>query len=441
MVGTIKTWIIIAVIGAGCIGAAGLYGPGLMKNMFPQFFIARAAVNLSREVMTGTETLQTIPAMIEGILRESWRKEIILGIDHLEGDIVSNIDTSILAVAPMLSLRNVSRWDNIREAFEAELALQMAVTTIVSADLHLERELIAVNIPMLFDFGITADPRRLGSDWDNSILGSILFPGMIDDELFYQLYEDILFEPGEEIDFSGFTASLAELAKHIEFEYAGRQTLDDTEQMVDVFYLTIPANYAEASLDIIIQGAGFTDDLTLIVYVDGSRMVGVDFEAGIIIENTQITKNSHFRFPEAGRVQFEIIMLENLGFMHSANGYLVFDNGPGYYVVSFDINFVGRRDILVSTLTFPFTAGANGRVRLYPQEKRIEADFNNLSLSWQDNDVSVNIRYLLRSDNEPVIFDKSNARPLTDLNIFDLLGVYTRLEGSPLSGFFGSLLP
>ena len=442
MVGTIRTWIILVAVGAGCVGAAGLYGPHIMKNMFPQFFVARAMVNLTRDIALDTEVLQAIPIMIEEIRHESWRQELTLRINHLEGDIASNVDPSILAVAPMASLRNVSRWDSAREAFAAELALQMAATTILSADFHLDRERIAVYIPMLFDFSLTADPHQLVSDWNNSIFGSFLSPGAIDDEMFYQIYEEIFFEPGDGVDFLEFSASLVNLAMQIEFEYAGRQTLDDTDQTVDVFYLTVPVDYAEASADILIQGVSFTEAPVFVVYVNGSRLAGVDFEARFGIENIQITKSGYMRFQETGSVQFEIIFLEEgLNFMYSASGYMVFDGGPGYQNVSFDINFVYMQNILASVFTAPFTVGANGEVRLSPQDKRIEADFNNLSLSWQDNDVSVNIRYLLQSNSEPVIFDESNARLLTDLNIFDLLGVYSRFEGSPLSEFIGSLLP
>jgi len=441
MIGAIRTWIIIAVLGAGCVGAAGLYGPHLMKNMFPQFFIARAAVNLTREVTINTDTLQAIPSMIEEIRHNSWRQEMTVGIDRLEGDFISNIDPTILAVAPMLSLNNISRWDNTREAFASELILQMAATTVASVDLHLERELIAVYIPMLFDFSITTDPRHVGSDWDSSVLGSIVSPGMIDDQLFYQIYEEILFESGEEIDFTKFADSLIELARHITFEYSGRQTPDDIGRVVDVYYLTIPANYAETSMDIIVPGTSFTDDLKLIVYIDGSRIIGVDIEAWLSIDRIQFAKSSYFRFPEASHVQFEIVILEGLDLMYSVDGYLDFHEGAGYQAASFDINLVRSHDLLSSVLTFPTVAGAKGRVQWFPQDHRIAADVNQLSVSWQDNMVSVNVRYLIYSDNEPVIFDKNNARPLTDLNIFDLLGVYARFESSPLGGLLGSLLP
>ena len=441
MISAIRIWVVVVVIGVGCIGAAGLYGPYLAKTMLPQFFVMRAVVNLTQEIGVNAETLQVIPVMAEEIRNESWRQELTLRIDQLEVDILPNIDPAILSVAEVLSFRNISRWDSNREAFAAELAVQMAVTTVASADLYLDRELIAVYIPMLFDFSIMVDPRRLGSEWDDSIFGNVLSPDLMEDELFYQMYEEMLFDPREEIDFEEFVNSLAGLAMYVEFEYAGRQNFNDTDQIVDVFHLTVPENYIRDIVGIVIQDARFTDDLALVLYINGNQLLGMDFVARLNIDNSQFVKSGFLHFLEAGRIQFEVILLEGIRSMQSANGYLVFEGGSRYQSVSFDVNLIGNRYPASSLLTTPSTVSADGRVRLFPQDKRIEADINNLSLVWQDNYVSVNIRYQLQIRDEAVIFDKNNARLLTDLNLFDLLGLYARFGSSPLGGVIGNLLP
>ena len=444
MIGTIRVWIIIAAIGAGCVGAVGVYGPRLARSTAPQFFVARAMLTLAQGVMPEIENLQAFSDLIEAFNNGVWRQELRLGINQLEGEITSNIDPSILSAAPMFTLKNVTRWDNVQEAFAAELALQMATTTIVNADLYLDRERMIVNIPMLFDFGLTVDPRRLGSDWDASLIGGMLLPGIIDDEAFYQMYMEMLFSPREEADLSGFIASMPELLRHMDFEYGGRHAIDDFEQRVDIFYLTIPKYQVNASIGYVISGVDFTDDITLVLHINGRHVLGIDYKTSIDVNHLQLAQSGHIRFTEElGQLQFELVSLESgMDSMHSIHGTLLFSDGPGHQAISFNINFTENRDLLSSRgpPQPSFIASLEGKIQIYPQDYRIEADFRNLSISWQSSDISLIAQYAIQVDNEPVIFDDTNSRALTDLNIFDLLGMYARIEGSPLGGMLGDFL-
>lgn len=448
MIGTIRVWIIVTIIGASCVGAAGIYGPQVARNIIPQFFVARAMLNLAQEVTPEANNMQAAVELIETILNDSWRQDLVVGVNHLEGDISTHIDPSILAAVPMTSLRSIVRWDNTREAFEAEMALQMAATTIASAALYLDRDMIAVNIPLLFDFGLTVNPRRLGSEWDASLLGGMLFSGIIDDQSFYQIYTEIIFDPMEQVetDISGFISSMPELLRHIDFEYGGRQNLDDDIIVgsIDVFYLTVPVFQLNTSAKHLMEDITFVEDLNITLFINGRQVVGIDYETRVEVNRLALSQSGQIRFTEARQIQFEVISLEaGMDFMHSVQGNLSFDEGMGYQSISFDINLAERRQLLSSTHVPRdfFAINMEGQMRLSPQYNRIEADLRDLSVYWQNSEISLNARYTIQVDNTPVIFDNSNTKPLTDLNLFDLLGVYTRLEDSPLGGMLGSLLP
>ena len=419
----VRNWIIAAVVCLVCGGAAAVYGPPLAKNMVPQFFVGRAAFNLYREfapMMDGT-------VIVNDFLRNSWRQESTLRVSRLEGEFLDSLDVdpAVLSVLPMVALRNITRWDSDREALAWELALQMAATGILSVDFYLDRERMVIDFPALFDFPIAADPRRLGSEWDAS-LGGWIMPGAIDDAQFYQAYTDMLFAARAQYDVQGFLQSLAGLARYVEFEYAGRQTFDE-EATSDVYHVILPAQRINHSLDILfandvsfISGIRFEDDLVFTLYVEGGRMLGVDFEV------------FRFRFPEPGMTRFSAEFTSDSipDQMHSVvSGDISFDDSNALYQsISFDLSVAG----------LDFTAGAEGQTRVFAE--RVETALNNLRLEGPDFDISLNVQHMIFPDDEPVVFEAENARLLTDLNISDLLGVLNRIEETPLGAIMEGAL-
>ena len=442
MVGNVRTWLVVSVLGLACAGAAGVvYGPGIARNVLPQFFLARAAAVTAQEFLP---SLETAYSMVPRIQNEALRQELTLGMNSVAGPIVQNVDPAILALAPMLSLRNVSRWDMHNNTFAADLALQMAATILLSANFQLEPDRIAFNVPMLFDQSLVVNPRRLGSEWDESILGGLLFPGLIDDQLFYQFYHDTFFGRMEEINLSAFFASLPGLLLDTDFEFLGQELLDDSEQEVDTFRITVPAERANNSWSLLVNEINIPqlaqsltyEDLIVIAYVRSNRLVGVN----LIAASPDLSHNIILRFPEAGNVQFELIsygdMEEAYSFEQSASGYMSMHERSGHHAISFTIATSSQ----INAFSL-YSLGAQGNIRLFPDVWRVEADVQALNFSSEDIDISLNARYFLFADTEPVLFFDDDARLLTDLNIFDLLGMYTRIESSPLAGIFGNLLP
>ena len=408
----------LCIVGGGAVAA--MYVTPLGRNMFPQFFVARAATNTVRDFMP---LVDSVRAIIPQIQNSSLRHESTVGISRLEGRLAQNIPPAAISVFPMVSLRNVTLSD--RDAFFTELFLQMAATPIFNANLHLERGRAAVGLPMLFDYNIIVDPRHLGRDIDASIFGDTIVPrGMIDDELFYRIYSNILFAPRDEIDINAFISILTELALHINFEYSGQ------EEDADVFNLTIPQNRANTALSSSLNALGIhiaadfavTEDIPVILTIADNRLSAINFIAPIDISGVRFAPMFQLNFPEAGRVQIEIIELTQRMQLDLA---------------------VQNNDIAITSSVEDtnFSASATGTITLVPDAWRVEADFRNLSLQTSELDIALHARYMMTENTAPVLFDSTNARHLTDLNILDLLGALARIEESPLGGILGGVLP
>ena len=456
MIANIRTWLVVTFLGLACAGAAAVvYGPEIARNVLPQFFLARAAAVTAQEFRPA---LMAAHSMIPRIQREPLRHELILGLNSI--NTAGGLDPSLQAVLPILSMRNVTRWDNVNNAFAANLNLQMAATTIIGADLHLDSDRILLNVPMLLEHGIIVNPRQLGSEWNQSILGGLLFPVIIDDQVFYQIYQDILFSRMEEVDFSPFLDSLPRLILETEIEFLGREAFEGSGRQVEVFEVTVPAERANNSWELLLDTAVFqapalddtniftfinpltTEDLIVTVYVDGGRLAGVD----MIAETADFIQNASFRFPDVGSVSFNLLSVGKVsGFEQNLKGSMSVRETVGHHAINFTIE-VSSHTGLSNNLDFSGdifnqTITAHGDVRLFPEVWRVEADIRALSISLPELDVSLNARYMLFADTEPVLFFGDDARLLTDLNIFDLLGIYARIEGSPLAGILGNIMP
>lgn len=427
MIANIRMWIVIVALGGtACVSAGIIYGPRLARSVMPQFFVARAVTTTADEFLP---SLQAVNAILPEIISNALRHEFTLRINRLEGDLAANIDQNIISALPLTSLRSVTRWSEYRDVFTADLNLQIAATSLFHTDFYFDQERIAVNIPLLFDYALYLDPSRLGTDWNGSVFGTFLPALPVDDIEFFQTYS-LMFERvmPEHIDFTEFLDTLPGLIPYMEFEYLARVTLGDEE--VDSFRVTIPVEQANISWRILwsnfpeLDIMDLSEDLAFNAYVDGDRLAQLSFSP--IFSNGNISSNidGNIRFTDEGAAQFNIVS----------------DQGPtivgGRIALSQnDINF----DIELNQETF--NLATSGAIRLFPDAWRIEADFNNISLAIPEANITANLNYMLLPDREPIIFDADSARHLTDLNIFDLLGLIGRVEGTPLGEIISNFLP
>ena len=402
-----------------CVGAAAIYGPTLARQMFPQFFVLRAAANLTREIIPENQALQ-LPVLLSEILRDSWRQEFIIGLNRLETDI-ADIDPNIMSAAQILSLRNVVRWDRVQNVYAAELALQMAATPLISADFHFNEERIAVTVPMLLDQSLTINPRRFGGELRESILGTFIQADEIDDALFYEIYSSAL-EVRREIHMEEFISSLARLAVNLDFEFAGRR------DNLDIFRITIPAEQANISAGHLTDSVIFEEDIVLTMYLDGSRLAEIYSEWGSI------------RFTEPGAAEFDTIF---------GHGTWLYDNNNRLYQ-SLSMTYIDGTSIEASIDwdyqnisvsvglaygAFSALVGLDGTLQVFPDNNRIESHLRTLNVNYGHQfDIALNIRHIIYSDNTPIIFDDDNTRTLASLNILDLAGIAARVADSPLGG-------
>lgn len=366
-----------------CAGAAAVAGPPLARNVAPQFFIARAAANTMQEFEPLIEAVQTLVPLVQN---EPLRNELTMGVSRVEGNAADLIPPALHPALPMLSLRNVIRWDAPRENYSTQHHLQLAATTVISADLHLERDQIAVGVPALFDYSLVLDPRRIISEINEyllSLLGDIWIV-LGNDEMFYRYYTRFLFEAWEEweeIDIAEYQESITELLSRVDFEYLG------TEDGQEVYLAAVPEDGLEAT-----------------VYLEGNRLVRVRFDGGQV------------SFPEPGRIEFEMA--------HVGSGHLSYANQG----VSFNVE---------RPMGYP--ASVEGNVRLFSSNQeawRIEAELNRIVINIPGSYFTLNARLLTFSDPEPVLFEPIHARRPADLNIFDLLAIYARIGNTPLGALF-----
>ena len=396
-----KLLIAIACIGAVCTGAAVIYGPTLARNMAPQFFIARAVANTARDYIPALNAMHSIASEAQ---HAPLRSEATLGISQLGGHFEESLPGIIRSGISMASLRTVARMDASREVHAAELSLQMMATTLITANIHLDRDRIAVGVPALFDYSLAIDPRSLGRELDESVLRDILLPpGVIDDEEFYRIYRELFELRVEDADFAAFRASLLDLARYMEFEYLG------TYEDMDRFRIIIPFRQANATITTLVNGDIFTDDIPFTLYIDGNRLVRVDFVTPMVTD----AYSWHFTFEEGGAFQFQLIGLVN--------------------TVTGDVN-VRNHDFNFHIDSQEF--GLRGSARLFPDTWRVETNFS----VFMFTDVTLNANLLLFEDTEPIIFDEDRSRRLPELNILDLIGIFERLEQGPLWGIIGNLL-
>lgn len=399
----------LACTAAVCTGAAAIYGPTIARNVAPQFFIARAVANTSVEFLPLLSAIQEIAPKIQN---DPLRNETNLSINSIDGRLAENIPPIAMPALGMMSLRNVIRVDAPRQTFATELSLQMIVTTVLTANLHLDSERIAVGIPELFNYQIGVDPRRLGSMLDESVLGSMIVPpGVIDDDLFYDMYSGV-FAPRDYVDVEAFLRALGNFALSMEFEFVSRS------DGIELYQIFVPAAQANDTINFLAEGLYFHHDMLFNLTIENNRLSGVR-----LIE--PVESIWQIGFLGGGSVEFDISEPYVGGFVR-ANGHFIVNNNEVDFVLS-----TSQGDNL-------FTLEADGSINLNPTPDlgswRIEAHLQNMTIHTPDIDISLNIRNTLFADANPIVFDDTNTRMLTDLHIFDLLEMYSRVEDTPIGG-------
>jgi len=447
----LKTILIILVVGAVGAGAAVVYGPALAKNVVPQFFLARAAANTAAEFSPALEAIQ---ALTPHVLSQPLRHELTLNLNNISGQGLT-IHPALLSALPVISLRSDTRFNNSRDAALVNLSLLMAATEIAEADIFLDRNQMIINLPQLFDYGISLDPRRLGTEIMQSPLGIALPEGLIDDERFYRLYNDFIIALRANrgtADFSRFILSLPALALTTSIDYIGRESLpqimvhgmilegfDREQPQVDVFHMNIPTQEAASSLTFLLEALGFADHLTVtsinentVVFVGDNRIAGLDITfSALDILGAAHNHHLQMRFYDTGELLFNLTSSDAGGVIQTTWGRVHAGRVAGNQAIDFFLSV--HTDYMGNNINLR----TEGNIRLFPDDWRIEADVRG-AVNTDTMDVNLNTRNTISANHEPIGFSAENTRPLTSLSLFDLLGIYARLQDTPLGGFLGN---
>jgi len=432
MVATIKTWLVLTLVGVAGVGAAGaVYGPRLAREMFPQIYIARAVLPIAQEIVPDMDAVDSLIA-IGNKLSGSWRQEMILGVSSIDGVLADNINAMnpmILPAIPTLTLHADTRWDSARSAYSADLRLQLLVTTVFSADLFLDQELIALQSESLFGFPVTANPRTLGSEWNSSLPGSTFFPTTLDDELFYQAYRAALFfERREAPNFDPFIASLRDLAASMEFDYLGR---DD----YDIFSVTIPVDQANISARLFFNAVQLPfvplqEDFTVLMHIDGSRLVLAKFpDIDSYIRPISNNALGFTLFGYSGEWHFD----NNDRLQHSLTA-----NGLTANLL-WDHNAVSGDNFAIAVAYGGSHVNLSGSLRT--SGDRTDAHLRTIEINVPDIRITLNLRSTIQPLDSPVTFASQDARRLTDLTIIHILDMTRRIGDTPIGGIIGNILP
>jgi len=455
----------VVVIG---VGGVVLFEGQITRALFPQLYVARAIANTVSIIVpppTG------VPDLAREIFQDSWQQQLTMGVSRLEGtNLPPQLTPEVMAALQMLALRNNIAWNEPAQAWDADISLQMAVTTIIGASLHLEQERIAFNVPQLFDYYITANADNAIEEWNNSLLGQWLTRLHIDEDIFRHLYNYILFYEGERLELHSFaeiTAPLMAALQNADFSYIGQQelitnkiintspiaTINET-QTVSAFEITLPTTYADESFRLLRNNviriynhiAGYSgralfpevpgserdlsasENTIITVYVSNERLAGVDFEGGTV----------RFHGENGNEISFEVnhiigthplpqeITLKGMGILSNDDGHIyqqmTFEftpsNIPGVWPAIVDWHLDWNPENSVSdnfTIALGFdspgylqiSTGAEGFLRNAPSQRGIESNFRRLYLAISDDGLGV-------EDLDVVLNTRHLLRPATE---------------------------
>jgi hypothetical protein len=367
------------------------------------------------------------------------QQEVSFGINKPGGSLLPDIDPRLLSVLEMLTVKHTSRYDPAVAQRLEKLEARLAVTTLAEIEIQMNQDELAFAIPQAFDYYLTLDPRRIAGEWDASLLGSYLGRlDAIDENMFYEYYRRFLFSSPEIPDFAGNLGILTENAEYI---YTGG----------NVYLIRIPGE----SLDAYLQAVNITD-LSL-----GELLVHAAVEKGKISHAEIQSKINGRNFTASISLDGERANLDRIGAAIEIDGFTVTGTllsdvrNPDRLVSVLELradNLALEWDIFwdkvsgIDNLKLQIKASAPlGSLELYAAGNLyvnnpvgyIDANIKNASLSLEipfgDLDVSLNGRYMLKADAEPILF-AGERMPLSGFNELDLLMAFGRLAGHPQLG-------
>jgi hypothetical protein len=438
----------------------------------PRAVLLRAAANTWNEVKSPEYTL---PQLYASLTSAPWRQDISFGIHKPGGTLLPDIDPRLLSVLELLTIKHTARVDKPGNQRVDHIAAQLAVTTLADLEIQSSLNELAFSIPFLFDYYLTLNPRRVAKEWDESLLGSYMgsIDGIILEEPFYEYYRQILF-PEKTYERPDFVRHIALLNEGTEYSYLGGD-------IYEIRVLRDSANIFWQTLDIA-KGLDFPGDL-IGDAVNGfiKTAKGLSFDADVTL-TVQLERNKIHRITletvvNGQTVKIDIALNGHPNKLDSVVSLLLIDDFTVF--MNLDSN-VGNPGILKSEMYFHTvnmeirwdihwdkekTAGDNFSFQASASDERIfsldlraggllKADKNNgyidaniknagLSMDFPSGslEASLNGWYMLRTDNEAIVFD-GNRKPVTSFNELDLLLVFGRLVTHPqLGDIIGGFLP
>ena len=526
-----KGFITLVVASVIILGIAMLFGSLTLKTLFPRIFVSMAATNTARQI---TPQAERVEDLVTAILAGSWRQDFSIGINDL-GVMADEFDADELAALMYLfsifTVDNSTRWNERQEAFASDTSLVLRGSPLISLDLFLDRNTFGFAIPQAVDYFITFNARSMATDLNHSPVGLGMFRWLSDEEiaemdaLAYEYYIQMFFERGAapEFDLSDLEDVVLALLDGIEYRFDGRQAIEvgGRNTYADAYNLTIPVDYLNEAAQVFNailmdafqtyvgmmtvsnpimwglissefydfeMGISFDRDIELTVYVDGSSLAGVDFDATVNIfaadESFELLVDTVLRFPqdgsgvifdlsfvpvEYGEIFYDEALLitgswtsldtadrlyQNLDMVLEADDYVMTIN----WMVDWDINNTSgdNFEFLIGFSTDDtwtswdgeprrsynrVTVGGVGSLLLHDHAMRIEADFGDLffkvyeDFNWRpwrepgySADFSFNVRYVLQADDTPIPFDRNNTVSVRDFNYTDFEEFFIEME-------------
>lgn len=242
----------IGLIALGCavviiIGAAVWIGNRSL-NRNPKTEVLHALAQTYGEIKQSDQTLSTL---CNEIFSGVWQQDITLGIDKLDTDLVA-LDPRILSAAGIVTLKNTTRRDTAANKLTDTLSVQFAVTPLAELTVYADPDLLAFTVPKIFDYYVTADPRRIADEWDASLLGTYLttIGGTILQDEFYAYYTRLLFSapktPAAQPDWLRHIGILDEKAEYVYMDRSAIQTENEPDMEADAYEIRIPAESLNA---------------------------------------------------------------------------------------------------------------------------------------------------------------------------------------------------
>ncbi|MCL2664865.1 MAG: hypothetical protein FWE82_04565 [Defluviitaleaceae bacterium] len=461
-----------AVIGgialAVLVCAAAVFSGPILKRSDPKRYIASAFKKTFGEIN------KSEPIDLLGLLNGKWRQDVSLNINKIEQN-VFEIDPMILTMAEVMTLRSVTYKDTPARLLDTRLTLRMAVTSLVDLNIFARPDYLAVTVPQILDYSITADPKQIVTEWDASIGADYL--GIIgshyEDEFIYKIYEAALFMTDLELpDFTEYKQAAENFYNEAEIVYEGKKQahMNKNEPNSDLYSVTFSKDALNNLLKSFFEEHEEIDaSVSLLVYISGGKIAQLDIgiETEKDGEELRVMIVACFNGNKIRLSETEIMIgltygdkiysakissESELSNTNAANvsTKISADTGDGTVYINWDFSW-DKNETGGLKCSFEFDGNesvykfsADGILIIDAAEMLIEADIKNLQIYVDTPDLKIDadfsVRYSIQPDDGQIIFEGKTV-PLTSLNEFDLLEAFGSIMESPQLGMlFGGLL-